>query len=842
MKKNITFARSKILFYLLITKNIMIKFKHLSLVLVFIASLFVSCEPKNNGGNDLTKDLFSIELSTANFQKFSAKITPNAEAANQNYMVGAISAEDFTAIYEDNDVALANHFISVAKEGDDVDFSQADNKFIFKGTKDVLLTNWCEIKAGTEYVVAAFTVDANGQCTSKITQATLTPTWEADDLILEVLEVTTDNIKISVMTSPELGGYYVAPLPINEYEFTYGSDPVKAMNDAITAIITGGGNFGENGAAFFGDQVIDMSDKWTLYQDEEWVILACGVEEDGEITTEVFTAEATTVKEVPEVSGTFNLTIGEVTPGLVEVSVGRHGEIGNYVVGAIVAGKFDELNGYLPYVTDYISEDLVTSGYDFANPNNEILFDKDSVTMTLDRTVWPYNTRQELAEGEWYVIVAFGVDALGRPNSTSADVYEEVYIPYSPELPVDGSLELKINETTIDNIVATVTKVGNVNNYVCAACPTENFINDYNEDIEKLIADICHTQISSDLAVADGARVFDESGTIELGYSWPIKADTEYTVVAFGIARDTKEPTTDAVWENCRSKKPELSENVITITSSDVKQNSVMLHVDVTNSDPYYLNVFRAEEIEGKTDAEISDMIMDIWGQQFDQAPFHTTGYEEWPLEGLYADSKYYAVAFVFQYGICNSPVYKSEPFYTTAIEGDSETLTAEQIVLSTVEFGEISSEANYHEMSDGTQIFMGTHNVTVTPADNNVTYFYFCRKSSNVPSDDAELIASYYKFVKDQALLEGKLFAEELAKPVSDISIEDSYQLEGDEYTEWLNRNMWLKKGAYSENIGLDGGEEYTICAYGIDQETQQPTTAVKRFSFTAASYPEAE
>ncbi|MFI3286394.1 MAG: hypothetical protein R3Y08_07055 [Rikenellaceae bacterium] len=827
------------------------KIRHLLALIITSLLLFASCnkndEKLDNKEDELVGE-FSFEITSTDYRNPVAVVTPSESFGDGTYLVGVVPQSDYADRYGEDLTKVARYVIDCAEEArvasGNVYFDIVDDRYVFGGVSEVLLTYWCPIESEKEYVVVAFGADVDGTVTSKISSTLMTTTYDSDQLILSVINTSIDNIQLSVTAKPTLGMYYLAPIPTAELEYSYYGDPSLAISAAIAehVAILAEHNTPEiivdNAFVYKGDYFINLSDWWYLSEETEYTIMACGIKDNGDMITDVYTTTATTLPSVPKIDGTFELTHVESTPTSITVDVVRPESMAgnNYVVAAFNATSYDEaLYSWADALADYITEDLVTGLFDFSKVDNEILFSDDSATITLDKIATPYATGGiDFIEGCEYVIAAFGVDDQGRYNTEVSILY--AYTTYSPEPEVTGSLSLTVDAVAVDNIYVSVEEIGAVNNYAVAACPMANYRDDYGEDINKLVEAVCDVQIADELALPDEARVFSESAKIALAAGWPISARTEYIIVAFGIARDTKEPTTEPVYAFTTTPTPELSDNVITIDCGEIETNSVVLTTTATNEeDPYYITVVTADKVEGKSDEEIYNAIIDPYGESFAATVYFEYGnLEDYLLIDLYADTKYYAVAFVYEYGTYTSEIFLSEPFTTKAIEGEVDTPTADEIILSTVDFGEITAEVNYYDPGNGDpKIFMGTCNVVVAPADDNVKYFVIFMESKDVVESDQEFIAQYYETVKRNSNFTGDRFIEELQKEVI-AEMQDTSGLSDEEYEAYLNRNTWLRKGEYVSNQALSPNVEYTICAYGIDTETLQPTTAVERFNYT--------
>ncbi len=764
---------------------------------LFIA---VSCSKDNTdptpqpGLNDpnavLPESPFSISISNTNYQDVCVDVTVEDDSNSYIYTAGIIPAADYETLYHSNTKLVADYIAKTAiKKG--ADFAIIDNKYVFEGDARVELSSWGALELGEEYMVAVFSVAENGAATTDIVTKTFV-TEDLPGLKLSLKGVTMDNIVVDVDITPNFGTYYVVPLPMSIFEYDYNSQCENAVKAAIAEYMSEGATFDEPDNEYWvfdQDATISMAAGWNMSSDTEYIIMAFGVAADGELTSDIYSLEAATLCEVELLEGEFKMSVGDMEPDNVNVTVTKSGDIGNYIVFAYNATAFeDSYYSYAEYLIDDVTYDMVCSGFDFLEPDGVKLFDAETVTLDLKDTFTFY-------EGETYVVVAAGVDSEGRCNTVPEIIYAQT--SYSPEPEVTGSIKMELVGTTKNNIIVSVEEIGAVNSYCVAACPMDNFVADYNSNDDALIADILFSQLADDYALPDGYRVFDESQEqIHLGLGWPISSNREYHVIAFGVSRD-KEQNTESVSFNATTPEAPRSEVEIEITCSNVTENGVTIETTATNEDQYYLTLVEADKVAGMSDEEIYKYIVNPYGETFaETVSFYSGNVAPVEYEGLYADTDYFAVAFTYGYGSITSEVFKSETFRTLPIEGEVGTLTADEIELSDVDFGEII-------VGDSFQYNLMT--ITIKPADADMKYLFFLKKSSEMTvGTDEEIIAADYEAIKDAAGYQGMTYAETL--------------------------NLWLRTGENTSKNGIYASTEYTLYAYGVDTETYQPLTAIKK------------
>lgn len=186
-----------------------------------------------------------------------------------------------------------------------------------------------------------------------------------------------------------------------------------------------------------------------------------------------------------------------------------------------------------------------------------------------------------------------------------------------------------------------------------------------------------------------------------------LKPETTYYAFAVGIGQDGM-TTTELVFEKFQTPQKEVSENTIRVSVEDIAATTAVIKSAVTNYDDYILTVEPANIIEGMTDEELADYIIQnniAWGG----------------LEGItYAGSQeiewlgkagwdYVVVAFGYEKGAITTDVVKYE--FRMAQGGDPASCSFT-----------FAQEFDNFEM-----------HLNISPSDNSVVYICNCVEMSDL-------------------------------------------------------------------------------------------------------------
>lgn len=199
--------------------------------------------------------------------------------------------------------------------------------------------------------------------------------------------------------------------------------------------------------------------------------------------------------------------------------------------------------------------------------------------------------------------------------------------------------------------------------------------------------------------VYSGTKVFNSFlyGLLDKG--------TSYTVVAFGVSAAGEKTSDVFSVEVVTSASVSPSDNEIKQVVSNISDSGAVVEVTTSNYDIYYADLLEASSIEGKSDEEIFQGVVDSYGDYIEWALCSgdsTIDYTGWCEPG----TEYCAVVIGYEDGKATTKVYKE--FFTTTGESSGTTDPSDMTFTSTVDDVMASALA-----------------VTVTPSDDNAAYFW---------------------------------------------------------------------------------------------------------------------
>ncbi len=253
---------------------------------------------------------FEVSIENTEFNDIVLNITP--KDPESNYFVGLTTqnAVDTTPI-EDIAEGLIANWITYG-----IDFSKVDNRYVYKGNNQVSMKHWL-LAPNTNYVVYVFTIGSAGEILSEI-QAIGAKTDEVLEAPIElsVLEVTQDEIKLNVVPQSEVGNYFVYGTTKDDIEAGYSGDTYAFAANILIFLKQFGRDFSspDNELIYNGENKVSMTTvlRGPLMPGAEYVIIACGVDANGTITTPVASLYQNTAE--PEMSD-MKLEISSHFPG-----------------------------------------------------------------------------------------------------------------------------------------------------------------------------------------------------------------------------------------------------------------------------------------------------------------------------------------------------------------------------------------------------------------------------------------------------------------------------------------------------------------------------------------------
>ena len=441
-----------------------------------------------------------------------------------------------------------------------------------------------------------------------------------------------------------------------------------------------------------GTQTIYVSEYYNLRWGTEYVMYAFGMNDEGYQTTNVVTAEFATT--TPEASANaLSVVLGEVTESSVAFTVNASNDDPYFVsiqdkryVERFGDGKEESWEDMIWDLTYSKTDDQIAS-YIF-NGTQELT--NESISKTID-------TLHE------YVIVVWGFN-----EGPTTEVY--VSESFKPEAEVrEVKLWLEVLDVTHESVTCNV-EVNYDDATFYAACITkEQFGDDYGatyfyEAMANVTADVLYT------------------GTQDITFEG-LNPESEYYVVAFGYDAELGEATTFLEYKDVRTM-PVPSDNLFTISVSDITWRDAIVSVATEIEDGYIFGVYTAEEFATTTTEEILAKRIATWESN-----------AEWYTNTTWQDMMVYDL----KYG--NKSIYVKDDiqklqwatdyvFYCIGMGADGNPTTQ----MATAEFSTVTptqSDCTFDITIDS--MTKSSVNFTVTPSDPNAQYYVTVQKASVV-------------------------------------------------------------------------------------------------------------
>ena len=264
-----------------------------------------------------------------------------------------------------------------------------------------------------------------------------------------------------------------------------------------------------------------------------------------------------------------------------------------------------------------------------------------------------------------------------------------------------------------------------------------------------------------------------------------LKPETTYYAFAVGIGEDGL-TTTEVVFEKFQTSEKEYSENTFSIEVADITSTHAEINVDVTNEDTYILTIEPSTIVNGMTDEEIADYVIQnniAWGG-LEGITYSGDQTMEW---GGKCGWNYVVVAFGYNNGAVTTDVVRKD--FTMGEGGNP-----------------ASCSFNFHQDFENFQMHLG-----ITPSDDSVVY-----------------ICNYVKMSDLQALMAAAGTLDKAFKVCLDMLVEEMI---ADLGTKERVIDLITMMGPQAFSAGYEPSTEYMQWAVPVDQDGN-PTAS---FSFSS-------
>ncbi len=269
---------------------------------------------------------------------------------------------------------------------------------------------------------------------------------------------------------------------------------------------------------------------------------------------------------------------------------------------------------------------------------------------------------------------------------------------------------LTVKETRAVSFVVEAVPGENIGNYYVGLADTEYVESEFadasgNVDLDALAQALIDSENEYGADWTDPSLVYAGNKDFNSFLYGSLDKGTSYTVVAFGVSATGEKTSSAFALEVVTSATVSPSDNEITQTVSDISDSGAVVTVTTSNYNLYYADVQPAASIEGLSDDEIFQYVVDYYGAYIEWAlcsgdsTIDYTGYCD-------PGTEYCAVVIGYEAGEATTKVYKE--YFTTLGESSGPGETSDVTFTSTWDTVLASAVA-----------------VTVTPSYDEAMYFW---------------------------------------------------------------------------------------------------------------------
>ncbi len=475
-------------------------------------------------GDEPESDQMTLALKSATATDII--VTVGKGSYDGNYYLGLCDVSKYPGTPE----AFAAELMDAEINTYGTDLSIVDDIWVFYEPGDVSMDAGWTFYPDSEYIVVAFGIDDNGNVMTNVPliEVTTPPIVVSGTIDLVVNSVSSEGISITATPSEDVGNYVYGPLSTSVFESTYSSDETVVAEAIVTALWNAGVDFSTaNGwSVLSGTKTFDCGNLWGLSAATAYTVFVFGVDEDGNITSEIATIEATTAEAdpLPDPTDDFSAVLKEVGTSDIVVTVDKGSYEGNYYVSMMEKSLYDS-NGYTPEtLAEYFIDLEIYYHTNLANVDN--------------RWVYYYNTDVSLRDGNFlvpdkeYIIGAFGIDDDGNILTNVATV-----VATTEHIDLVGTIDIEVTQVLSDNLFVQANPSEEVGNYLYGVWKDYEYESYFGGDALAASQNISYAYRFQGLKVseADGKYVFNGPAEIEFYYLWYINPSTNYVVCIYGV-------------------------------------------------------------------------------------------------------------------------------------------------------------------------------------------------------------------------------------------------------------------------------------------------------------------
>lgn len=270
-----------------------------------------------------------VQINKVEYDNITVTTTPSSEV--KNYIYGMMLTSTYKSTYASSPEAAADYILDLYL-GRSIDIATNNGVTVMRGVQTFGFDNAWVISQETDYTIFIFGVHETGVVNSEVyAEQVITPAPEptpdpTDDFAISLVSTTPTDIIIDVDMGSWPALYYVGIWSgwdgtadeLAEYLMEY-----EQSNNAT--------DFGEANGLYIFDKggEISLNGGWVIVPSKEYLVVAFGISEWGEIYTNV--ASLTAVTADMEYSGSIDVDLYEVTASTAKVRATPTAEVGNYV-------------------------------------------------------------------------------------------------------------------------------------------------------------------------------------------------------------------------------------------------------------------------------------------------------------------------------------------------------------------------------------------------------------------------------------------------------------------------------------------------------------------------------
>ncbi len=472
-------------------------------------------------------------------------------------------------------------------------------------------------------------------------------------LEISLSSISDSEITIETTTDSQMGNYFVGVIP------KVDNSNIDLQSQALS-LLSSVNNLDcesvDNQYIFDGDSNIVLGEQWEISAQNDYIVLAFGIDASGEfITSNIASLSVTTTgsEEVLEELTSVKISVVEVSDKTIVISTQADEQVESYMIG--IATLSDYVSIY-NYNTRALAEDQASS-IDLDNIDNIYLYSGDyEIDLSEIYSLTSYTD---------YIIYSAVVNSDGTLGSIISEV-ASTDINKS-----DYTIAASVEECGANHITIAVDPANYTGYYYVGLCLTDDYSSIYGSNPDTLAEAMVDAEISRGeiiFTIVDNQWVFSGNRDIDLGDSWDILPIEDYTIAIFGISGVDGQIATQVSTLSATTSEPEIDEDLaIKVIVSSVDYNDALANFEPNDDEiEYFYALYTAEEIanfEGSDEAIMRAML----AGHNSVASQTTTGDYKVMLEELTPSTAYQMVAFAIYEGYPISRLNYQK--FTTAAE-----------------------------------------------------------------------------------------------------------------------------------------------------------------------------